>query len=198
MIKLQRRTFLGGLLAAVATSTAYGRMALEPARIEVAEQKLRELIPEPEEGYRLIVNPGYELPQMKAICVDAIANEIPAQPEFTIHMTRPDFFSNEWNGTIKPVQYDLYRRCSLKMQVEGDDVVTAHQWINRMMDAFRGNYLSERKANYGGTGTFGQEGKDPLIKLEGLYPTSVNTEWDGRNQIATVEMSFDWVHQNVL
>lgn len=196
---LQRRTFLGGLLAAVATATVHGRVAIDPASIAVAEQKILANIPEPEEGFHLLINPGYGLPRMRGVSAMPVANpNIPADPEFLIHMRRPSFLSNEWTGKIKPVVYDEYRRCCLQLKVEGDDVMTAHNWITRVMDSYQSSYLSVRKSDYVGTGTFGQPGKDPIIKFEGLFPTSVQTELDGKKMIASVELSFDWVQQSVL
>jgi hypothetical protein len=194
---IQRRTFLGGLLAAVATATVYGRVAIPEARIVEAEKRLLGTLPEPEEGFRLIVNPGYGLPEMHAISIMPVANAIPPGPEFTIQMARPHFLSNGWNGSIKPVVHDQYRRCSLEMHVEGDDVRTVLEWISRLCGSTR-DYFTPMKSDYAGTGTFGQASKEPLIKFEGLFPTSVQTDWYGKKQTARVEMSFDWVHQEAL
>jgi hypothetical protein len=38
-----------------------------------AEQKILQSIPEPEEGFRLIINPGYGLPQMRGVWAMPVA-----------------------------------------------------------------------------------------------------------------------------
>lgn len=202
-MNIQRRTFLGGLLAAVATAKlATGHaMAFAEPQLEEAEERIKLVMPEPEEGYQLLITPGYGLNQIKVTAVDAV----PTPPElmlpaWNVLLERPSFFSNKWEGQITPVQYDQFRRCTLKATIEGEDVMIVREWMQRMIDGFNGaQYTAKPYAvgNYKGKATFGMPNKKPMIMIDGLFPQAIDTTV-ASTLTADVVFNFDYAEQNVL
>jgi hypothetical protein len=195
-MNIQRRTFLGGLLAAIATGNAFGRTLVDPRRIPLIEDHIKRILPEPEEGYQLVIVPGYGLPTIKVTAINPIEVPEPKYPSFSINMERDHFFSNSWSGTVTPVEHEPFRRCTMTATVEGDDTLVVREWMHKVIDAGSG-FSMVPISGYKGTATLGQHGKDPLVKIEGLLPTSLEIGVDPK-LTADVVFSFDYAQQNVL
>lgn len=191
-MNIQRRTFLGGLLAAIATAKL--APAFAPQQLEAAEERIKLVMPEPEEGYQLTIQPGYGLKEIKVTMVDAVPADKPAGPEFSIHMERPSFFSNQWNGSIKPVEWYPWKHSTMKATVSDEDSFIVREWMAKMIEGM--NHWHPN-VDYKGKASFGQAGKDPIIMIDGLFPQSYDMNV-GKDITADVVFLFDYAQQNVL
>lgn len=187
---IQRRTFLGGLLAAVAASAALPKTMVTVQSVAEAEKKILQVFPEPEEGYTLFIKPGYDLPMMKVKQGVSLDLEHPAPL------------------MIQGVTWEPpgYRSMKVNVEVEGEHAETLRAWFTKMIEGVNSRtsiFDSPAKEDYAGIATFGPVG-DPLVKLEGLFPTQIDYQYitkpdsDELTLTARAEFQFDWVHQKVL
>lgn len=198
-MKIQRRTFLGGLLAAIAASSVgRGPSLISQAQAVEVEERIRTIMPEPEEGYRLLVTPGYGMAPFKVASVSPVFNDVPEVPSFHIHMERKSFLSNSWDGSITPVEYPVYQSCTLKATLEDRSILTVHDWMHKMRHAVSFDFNQPQASDYKGMATFGKIGDKPMLELNGLFPESYDTRFENDKHVADVVFRFDYASQNIL
>ncbi len=204
-MNIQRRTFLGGLLAAVAASKVgqFAAPPLAPQHVPAAEKLINMAMPEPEEGYRLVISPGFGLPEIKVASVSPVLNQY-EHPSLQLTLQRQGIFGGRFTGSLEPARIPMYEANSLTATVEGQDVHVMHEWMRRMIDDMHGyaGWFTQAKVaprdDYRGHATFGPAGRaTPLVEITGLFPKSLDSTVDTKIT-ADVVFHFDYATQDVL